>query len=70
MYVNEESIIWIIYISIFNYADSFSPFEEAEKLNDKLPPVIDITYLHVLHNDKKIFVLFKPENGVFRYVDC
>ena len=24
-------------ISIFNYADSFSPHEEAEKLNEKLP---------------------------------
>ena len=34
--------------STFNYADSFSPYEEAEKLNEKLPPVIDITYLHVL----------------------
>ena len=34
--------------STVNYADSFSPYEEAEKLNEKLQPVIDITYLHVL----------------------
>ena len=35
-------------LSEYLYLTTRIHFEDAEKLNEKLPPVIDITYLHVL----------------------